>query len=74
MMIRLSDHLDHLLEYVKASHEAKLIQTVEYPDCLVGVWVPLTNVLGRSQCLWGPTRLLQTSTARLCEQTGGRKK
>jgi len=29
MMIRLSDHLDHLLEYVKASHEAKLIQTVE---------------------------------------------
>jgi len=29
MMIRLSNHLDHLLEYVKASHEAKLIQTAE---------------------------------------------
>jgi hypothetical protein len=29
MMIRLSDHLEHLLVYVEASREAKLIQAAE---------------------------------------------
>jgi len=32
-MIQLSDHLEHLLEYSKASREAKLLQTVELLDC-----------------------------------------
>jgi hypothetical protein len=74
MMSRLSDHLEPLAEYAKASREFELIQTVtlsNYPASLC------SSSNARPECsrrLWGFARLLQTSTTCLCGSRGGCKK